>query len=299
MSMARLCSAAVLLLCAGAAPALGQSYTADECPPCAEWNAPREPFRIHGNSFYVGTQGLGAILVTSPEGHVLVDGGLPESAPLILANIRALGFRPEDVKLIVNSHAHYDHAGGIGLLQRATGARVAGTAWAARALAAGTSGRDDPQYGVLLPYPPAANVRVIADRDTLRVGPLTLTAHLTAGHTPGGTSWTWRACEDGRCLDLVYADSQTPVSADGFLYTKSESYPSAIADFERGFARLESLSCDVLVTPHPAASGFWERLAAREAGSRDALVDREACRRYAAGARGALARRVATEASSR
>jgi metallo-beta-lactamase class B len=277
------------------AQAGGTAYTAQECPPCAEWNAPQRPFRIHGNSYYVGTHGLGAILVTSDSGHVLIDGGLPESAPLILENIRALGFRPEDVRLILNSHAHYDHGGGIAALQRATGATVAASRWSAPVLERGNSGPGDPQYGVLLSYPATAAVRVLADGETVRVGPLALTAHATPGHTPGGTTWSWRACEAGRCLDLVYADSQTPVSADGFYFTRSQSYPTAIQDFERGFATLESLSCDVLVTPHPGVSGLWDRLAARERGNPDALVDREACRRYAATARQALARRVATE----
>jgi metallo-beta-lactamase class B len=141
-------------------------------------------------------------------------------------------------------------------------------------------------------------VRVFADGETLRVGPLALTARSTPGHTPGGTTWSWRSCDAGRCVDLVYADSQTPVSADGFLFTRSPSYPSAIQDFERGFATLEALSCDILVTPHPSASGLWERVAARDRGNADALVDREACRRYAATARQALARRVATETAA-
>lgn len=264
------------------------------CPSCAEWNAPQRPFRIHGNAYWVGTHGLGAILVTSDSGHVLIDGGLPESAPRIAASIRALGFRVEDVRLILNSHAHFDHAGGIAELQRASGATVAATAWSARVLERGASVPGDPQHGVLLDYPPVRAVRIVADGDTVRVGPLALVAHLTAGHTPGGTSWSWRSCDDaGRCLDLVYADSQTPISADGFLFTRNDTYPSALADFARGRAVLEGLRCDVLLTPHPGASRLWERVAA------DSLVDREACRRYAAAAREALARRVATERGER
>jgi metallo-beta-lactamase class B len=264
------------------------------CPSCAEWNAPQPPVRIHGNAYWVGTHGLGAILLTSDSGHVLIDGGLPESAARIAASIRALGFRVEDVRLILNSHAHFDHAGGIAELQRASGATVAATAWSARVLERGASVPGDPQHGVLLDYPPVRAVRVVADGDTLRVGPLALVAHLTPGHTPGGTSWSWRSCDDaGRCLDLVYADSQTPVSADDFHFTRNDTYQSVLADFARGFAVLEGLPCDVLLTPHPGASRLWERVAA------DSLVDGEACRRYAAGARAALARRVATERGAR
>jgi metallo-beta-lactamase class B len=266
-------------------------YSSSECPSCATWNAPHSPVLVHGSSYYVGTDGLGSILITSSQGHILIDGGLPESAPRILANIRALGFRIEDVKLILNSHAHYDHAGGIAALQRASGATVAASPSSAEVIERGTPGPDDPQYRIALPYPPAHDVRVIADGDTLRVGPLAIVAHFTPGHTPGGTSWSWRSCEDGRCLDLVYADSQTPVSADGFRFTGS----AASAEFERSYSVLNRLSCDVLITPHPGASEFWKRIARRDGGARDALVDSSACRRYAAAAREQLAKRLAKE----
>jgi metallo-beta-lactamase class B len=136
---------------------------------------------------------------------------------------------------------------------------------------------------------------VLADGDTVRAGPIAIVAHLTAGHTPGGTSWSWRSCEGTICLDFVYADSQTPVSADGFLFTRNTTYPTALADFARGFAVLERLSCDVLLTPRPGASQLWERLDERDHGQPDALRDAEACRRYAANARAQLARRVAAE----
>jgi metallo-beta-lactamase class B len=223
-----------------------------------------------------------------------MDGGLPQSAPSIMASIRALGFRVQDVRLILNSHAHFDHSGGIAELQRVSGARVVASPWSARVLSRGTSDRDDPQYGVLASFAPVRDVGTIADGDTVRVGTLALVAHFTPGHTPGGTSWSWRSCEGDRCLELVYADSQTPVSADGFSFT------GAVArDFERGLAVLESLRCDLLLTPHPGASSLWERLAAREGGSASALVDAEACRRYASGARRQLARRLADEQAKR
>lgn len=273
-------------------------YPADLCPSCAEWNAPQPPFRLFGNSYYVGTRGLGAILVTSADGHVLIDGALPESAGRIIANIAALGFRVEDVKLILNSHPHFDHAGGIATLQRVSGAIVAASPRAAPVLEHGESGPDDPQHGVALSFPPVTGVSVFNDGDTLRVGPLALTAHLTPGHTPGGTSWTWRSCDGPRCVSLVYADSQTPVSADDFYFTRSSTYPSAVTDFERGFAVLERLECDILLTPHPGASQLWERVAAQDSGAAGALIDSEGCKRYAAAARQRLARRIAAEAET-
>ncbi|HEX2187904.1 MAG TPA: subclass B3 metallo-beta-lactamase [Longimicrobiaceae bacterium] len=289
-------SAALLALASSAAAAqtgdpLTRPYPEKDCSSCAEWNEPRAPVRIHGNTYYVGTRGLAALLITSPEGHVLIDGGLPNSAPLILENIRALGFEVGDVRLILNSHAHFDHAGGIAALQRASGARVAASEPSAPVLERGASAAGDPQYGILLDFPAVPDVRRFADGETLRVGPIAVTPHLTAGHTPGGTTWTWRSCDDAGCLDLVYADSQTPVSADGFRFSDSPAYPSAVADFERGFRVLETLSCDVLVTPHPGASSLWERL---ERG-REGLADRDACRRYAAAARRQLARRLEAE----
>lgn len=277
------------------AQAAANSYTREQCARCAEWNAPQRPFRIYGNTYYVGTRGLSAVLVSSSRGHVLIDGALPESASKILENIRALGFRVEDVKLILNSHPHFDHSGGIAALQRASGAAVAASPAGAPVLERGASGPDDPQYGELLEFPAASRVRVIADGETLRVGPLALTAHFTPGHTPGGTSWSWRSCEGARCLAMVYADSQSPISAEGFLFTDNRSYPTALSDFERGFAAIERLKCDVLLTPHPEGNRLWERVAERARGARNAFVDPGACRRYVATARQRLARRVASE----
>lgn len=270
---------------------LTRAYPAGDCSSCAEWNAPHAPVRLHGNTYYVGTNGLGSVLITSPEGHVLIDGALPNSAPLILENIRALGFNPRDVRLILNSHAHFDHSGGIAALQRASGAQVAASEPSAPVLERGRSDESDPQYGLLLDFPPVAGVRRFADGETLRVGSLAVTAHLTPGHTPGGTTWTWRSCDDAGCVDFVYADSQTPISADGFRYSDSRAYPSAVADFERGHRTLETLPCDILVTPHPSASSLWERFARGPQG----LVDRTACQRYAANARQLLQRRLETE----
>ncbi|MBK8647782.1 MAG: subclass B3 metallo-beta-lactamase [Gemmatimonadetes bacterium] len=265
------------------------------CPSCAEWNAPHAPFKLFGNTYYVGTNGLSALLVTSPQGHVLVDGALPESAQQIAASIRALGFRVEDIRVIVNSHVHFDHAGGIADLQRWSGAEVVASAASVPVLRTGDVGRDDPQYGTIPPIARVARVRLLPAGDTVQVGPLLLTAMHTGGHTPGGTSWTWTSCEGGACWAIVYGDSQSAISADDFYYTRTTTYPSGLADFAAGFAALESVRCDVLVTPHPGATALWERLARREAGDASALRDPAACKRYAATARAGLEKRVAAE----
>jgi metallo-beta-lactamase class B len=265
------------------------------------WVAPQQPVRIFGNTYYVGSQGLSAILVTSDQGHVLLDAPMGQNAGMIAANIRALGFRLEDVRLILNSHVHFDHAGATADLQRLSGAAVAARPASAPVLESGRSGPDDPQFGLAGAMKPVAvTVRIVADGEVVRVGPLALTAHATGGHTPGGTSWSWRSCETGRdgerCLNLVYADSLNAISADGFRYSNSRTYPTGVQDFEHGFATLSSIPCDILLTPHPEASQFWDRIGRRDrGGDATALVDPTACRRYAESGRTRLQRRLDTE----
>jgi metallo-beta-lactamase class B len=284
----------VLLLLLSLAAPLGAQDRPSSCASCPTWNEPQEPFKIYGNAYYVGTHGLGSVLITSPTGHVLIDGALPESVPQIAAHIRALGFRVEDVKLIVNSHVHFDHAGGIAELQKLSGARVAASPWSAGVMRGGAVPHDDPQFGVIVPIARVASVATVKDGETLTAGGVTVTAHRTAGHTPGGTSWTWRSCEGSRCLSLVYADSLTPVSADGFLYSRSKAYPHAIEDFERSYSFLDRTPCDILITPHPDFSSLWERLERRSTNP-DALIDPAACRVLAQDARERLGKRLATE----
>lgn len=259
----------------------------------ASWSQPQQPFRIYGNSWYVGTRGLSAILVTSPQGHVLIDGTLEDNAAQIEANIRTLGFRLRDVRLILNSHAHSDHAGAIARLARDSGATVAASAAGARELGLGGDDPDDPQYGMAPRYPAVAPVEVVADGAAVRVGPIAMVAHYTPGHTPGSTSWTWRSCEAGRCLALAYVDSLTALGRDGFRYGDE---PARVAAFRHSFATVAGLPCDILITPHPEASGFMQKVAARDRGhSSAALVDPGACRAYAAAAEPRFEERLAKE----
>jgi metallo-beta-lactamase class B len=289
----------LLLLLAAAHIAMTSAHAQDaaSCPKCAQWNVSQQPFHIYGNTYYVGVHGLSSILITSPQGHILIDGDLAESAPKIVANIRTLGFRIEDVKLILNSHVHYDHAGGIAELQKLSGAAVAASLFTARALESGRSGRDDPQYEILPPIQKVTGVRVLKDGQTVNAGPLSLTAHFTPGHTPGGTTWTWQSCEQKRCLNMVYADSLTPVSADSFRFSASQTYPTVRQDFEKSFTVLSALPCDILLTPHPDISDTWERLEKRDKGDPNAFVDTTACKRFAATSRENFAKRLASEAA--
>ncbi len=275
--------------------AAGQRTT-PSCGECAEWNRSQKPFRIFGNTYYVGPHGLSSILITSAAGHILIDGALPESARQIASNIEALGFRVQDVKIILNSHVHFDHAGGIAELQRMSGARLIASEWSAAVMKQGSMARGDPQYGTLAPIAPIKNVETLHDGETLSVGGVSVTAHLTPGHTPGGTSWTWKSCEGEICHHIVYADSVTPVSAPAFRFTGSSEYPHALDDFEKSFAFLDTTPCDILITTHPDASGFWGRVAARERGVRpDPLVEAEACRQLGQHAREQLRQRLAEE----
>ncbi len=270
-----------------------------DCDSCAAWNGAQDPFRVFGNTYYVGVAGLSSILITSSAGLILLDGGLPQSAPAIDAHIRALGFRTEDVRLILNSHAHFDHAGGIAALQRASGATVAASPAGARALEQGAPVPDDPQFGFgrrANQFPEVRRVRVIKDGDTLRVGELAVTAHLTPGHTPGSTTWTWRSCEGTRCLDVVYADSLNAVSAPGFRFTGDRRHPGIVESFRRSIATVERLPCDILLSVHPEFSDMTAKLARRAVNpDPNPFIDRQACRAYAAAASTALDRRIAEE----
>jgi metallo-beta-lactamase class B len=272
------------------------------CDSCAGWNAVQEPFRVFGNTYYVGVAGLSSLLVTSDKGLILLDGGLPQSAPLIDANIRKLGFRTEDIRLIVSSHAHFDHAGGIAALQRASGAIVAASASGARAIEIGEPPSDDPQYAFgreANRFPPVKRVKIVGDSETLRVGNLAITARLTPGHTPGSTTWTWRSCEGARCLEIVYADSLNPVSAPGFRFTGDATRPSITATFRQSISTVRNLPCDILLAVHPSFAGMEEKLRRRrEKPGSEPFVDPTACRTYAAEAAKRLDQRIAEEQTS-
>jgi len=261
-----------------------------------DWNTPQEPFPLYGNTYYVGTHGLSAVLITSPQGHILIDGGSDQSAPQIVRNMRQIGFKVEDIRFILNSHAHFDHAGGIAELQRLSGAEVLVGSAAVRVLASGQADKSDPQYTDLQPMAPTARVRGVADGDVVKLGPLAVTMHATPGHTQGGASWTWNAVEGGRTAHMVYADSLNAMDAGPFRYRGHPSYPTARADLERSIATVAGLPCDVLVSAHPEGSDLWQRYTRRAARGNAAFIDTTACRTYADKARVRLAAQLTKEA---
>ena len=263
-----------------------------KCTNCKAWNAPQKPYQVYGNTWYVGTKELSALLVTGPKGHVLLDGALPQSAPLIAANIKSLGFRMKDVKLILNSHEHFDHAGGIAALQRASGAKVAASAIGARVLKAGTIGRDDPQYdpGDDPAIEKVAQVSVVGDGEILNVGDIAVKAHMTPAHSPGGTTWSWTSCEKSRCLNMVYADSLTAVSADGYRFTS----PDRSAQFAAVIDKVAALACDIVISTHPGFTDTMEKAAAKTA-TINPFIDANGCRSYAAESKVRFDKRIAQE----
>jgi metallo-beta-lactamase class B len=259
------------------------------CGDSDDWDQPAPPVRIHGNSYLVGTCGISAILVTGSDGHVLIDGGTEKGADVIAANVRELGFKLKDVKLLLISHEHLDHVGGIARLQKLTGATLVVSAPAAKVMNSGLPSGDDPQAGMHQPFAAADVGRVIKDGDEVRFGNLMLTAMTTPGHTPGATSWRWESCDGGVCRTMVYADSLSPVSRDDFKFSV---HPAYLAAYRASIAKIAAIRCEILLTPHPSASAMKERMMGKQA-----LFDTDGCRNYAASLTRRLDERLAKESA--
>ena len=265
-----------------------------ECERCDEWNEPIGPYRVHGNTWYVGTDGLSSFLVEAGDGLVLVDGGLPQSAALIDANIRKLGFDPLDIRAILVSHAHFDHAGGVNALQRMTRATVYASSAAAATLATGQLQEGDPQFVAGTDngrFPAVRDVVAVADGEVVTIGEFSVRAVYTPGHTAGGVTWAWESCALGTCYDVVYADSLTAVSAPGFSFGASGAAEQMI----ESAGIIADLDCDILLSPHPFFFGMYDKLERVDEGN--PFVNEFACTFYAEGALGWLEQRLEAEGS--
>lgn len=289
--------AVALLLAACTAPAAEpeedgaarqQAAWAAQCSDDSDWDEPGPPFKVFGNTYYVGTCGIGAILITGDHGNILIDSGTDKGAEIVAANIRALGFDPADVEVLLTSHEHFDHVGGIAQLQQLSGARLLASPRAAEALAAGKTTKDDPQFNVDKGYAPAQVAGTVKGGTPVTLGNLSLMPVETPGHTPGATSWQWRSCEGDTCRTIVYADSLSAFSADGYRFS---DHPDYVAAFRRGLEEVGKLDCDILLTPHPSASKMPARLSARQ------LEDGNACKAYAAERTQQLDERLAKESN--
>jgi metallo-beta-lactamase class B len=222
----------------------------------ASWNKPVRPFRIIGNIYYVGASDVTSYLIVTPKGLILLDSGFAETVPQVTANIASLGYRLGDVKILLNSHAHFDHAGGLAALKRTTGAALAASAADAALMANG--GKGDFAFGDSLAYEPVQTDRILKDGDEVQLGGAVMTAHLTPGHTKGCTTWTMRVMDGGKPYDVVFVCS---VSVPGYKLVDNTNYPGIVADYEHSFAVLKSLPCDVFLGAHGGYYGLTEKIA--------------------------------------
>lgn len=265
-------------LLAACGPKKLEPDAAIDCSICESWNQTQVPFRIYGNTWYVGTAGLSSLLIETDDSLILVDGGLPQSAALIEANIRSAGFDPLKVSAILVSHAHFDHAGGVAALQRLTGAKVYSSSAGFAGLNTGQLPGNDPQFSYgpeNTRFPAVENLVALADGAVVEIGGVDISAIYTPGHSPGGTSWTWESCALGACYNVVYADSLTAVSAEGYRFTDGPAADQIIASADA----LSKIDCDILISPHPFFFGMQEKLEKRNEGN--PFVNNVACMIYA------------------
>jgi metallo-beta-lactamase class B len=258
--------------------------------PCADdagWSDPTTPRHVFGNTWFVGTCSISAILVTSPEGHVLIDAATAQAAPAIIANIRAAGFLVEDIKTILVTHEHNDHVGGIAELQRASGAKVLARSAAADALKVGRSDRRDPQFETIEAFPPVASVGTLVDGEDVTLGALRIHHLPNTGHTAGGSGWAWRSCEGTACRDIVFPDSNSAISDKTFRYGE---HPQHVSAFRRSMALVATQPCDILITTHVQSSNLLARLDGKQP-----LVGAGACKAYAERGLAGLEKRLADE----
>ena len=239
------------------------------------WNKPVAPFRIAGNLYYVGAIEITSYLITTPEGHFLLDGGFVETASQIEHNIAELGFKLTDVKFLLNSHAHYDHAGGLAELKKVTGAKFLASERDAPLLRSG--GHGDFRFGGTLTFPPIAPDQIVHDAEAIRLGNQIMIAHLTPGHTKGCTTWATKIRDENKIYDVVFVGSQ---SALDYKFVGQESYPGITGDFERSFALLNHLPCDIFLASHGSFFHFVEKRDRLLRGDANAFIDPDGYKAY-------------------
>jgi metallo-beta-lactamase class B len=248
--MKKILSIVLLILSAALVPARAQND-----PMSRSMNQPAEPYRILGNLYYVGASDVTSFLIATPAGHILLDGGFEETVPIIQENVKKLGFKLEDVKILLHSHAHLDHAGGLAGLKKLTGAKLYASEPEAPLLARG--GKGDFRFGDELTFPPVQADSTYKDGDKVTLGGVTLTAHLTPGHTMGNTSWAMKVKEGGKSYDVVFVGSTT--INPGVVLTNNPKYPNIAEDYAKTFRVLKSLPCDVFLASHASFYGGLEK----------------------------------------
>lgn len=243
-----------------------------------KWEEPTEPTRILGPLYFVGTKGLGVFLITTSEGHILMNTGMPSSGPMIVESIRKLGFKPEDIKLMINGHAHIDHAGAFAYLKEQFGAPLAVMRDDVAAMESGD--RDDFKYGNDLVYPPVEVDRVLRDGDTIRMGDVLLTAYHTPGHTRGATTWVANLVVDGKAYVVAFPDGAG--FNPGYRLVKNPSYPGIADDYRRTHHILEMLKPDIWLAQHNEFYDLERKRQRAQSEGVHAWIDPEGYRRFVA-----------------
>lgn len=267
--------------------------------PTRGWTTSQKPMRIYGNSYLVGYAGLTVALIRTSAGLILIDGGVPQGVPGIETNLKTLGFDIKQVKYILSTEPHFDHAGGIAALARDSGATVLAGVAAVPGLTRGTTTPDDPQAKYDSHWPAVAKVRGVRDGETIRLGDTVVTALATPGHTMGSTSWSWRSCEGRKCLPVVFASSLNPTTHDSWRYSTKAGAPY-IAALRKSIARYRRMTCGILFSAHPEQSDGEQRYRRLLAGAApNPFVDPGACRAYAGTFDKLLNERLADERAGR
>jgi metallo-beta-lactamase class B len=232
------------------------------------WNQPTEPFRVIGNIYYVGTNGLASYLITTPQGHVLIDTGLPEANPQIKSSIAKLGFKVADIKYLLNTHAHLDHTGGFAELKKETGAQLVCGERDKPLLEGGFyPGRESAKE---LGFPPVKVDRTVKDGDVVSLGGVTLTAHATPGHSPGCTSWALNV-KDGRETRSVLIFCSASVALNRLV--SAPTYPGIVDDYKKTFAWAKRAKPDVFLAPHPEMYEMQKKRALIASGAPNPFVN--------------------------
>jgi metallo-beta-lactamase class B len=248
--------------------------------PDPTWTAPQTPFRIIGNIYYVGSKDLASYLITTPKGNILINSNLTGSVPMIRSNVEALGFRFSDIKILLISHAHFDHASGSAEVKRLTGAKY--MVMAADVPVVESGGRDDFALGRSPEnrFPETKVDYVLHDGEEVRLGNVVLVAHITPGHTKGCTTWTMKVSEGGHLYNVVIVGSPNVLSQ--YRLVKDPSYPGIAQDFELTFRTLKALPCDVFLGAHASSFDMEEKFARRSKGGANPFIDPQGYKDYVA-----------------
>lgn len=243
-----------------------------------DWTEPFPPFHIAGNLYYVGSRGLASYLVTTPEGHILINSDLEASVPLLETSIAKLGFKLGDVKVLLISHGHWDHDAGSAAIKKLSGARYMVMEGDVAVVESG--GKADFMYNSKPEwlYPPTKVDRVLHDGDEVKLGGTTLVAHLTPGHTKGCTTWSMKVTEGGKALDVVVIGS--PNVNPGYKLVANELYPGIADDYARTFRVLGALPCDIFLGAHGNYFGMEDKYARMKPGAPNPFIDPQGYKQF-------------------